>query len=229
MLITSFRLLYSRNALMWVGILLPPAAVKGEVSCRTIVLFGTKSREHPAAYDFRESFQRKGLYFHPLWLLGIPQNNVLRLLQWPKRTIKSFKHLQRRMTVRLCLSTAMMPSRTNSHQHLIKVAYFPKQVFYLEKSCCFDLYGNWKLMLISNSFLMCLKVSKWWNICIYIREDTSMALLWVHPSILLRIAGDHFERKKWVCCHISHDISQNTFQILIDTIISKCPQTQVVL
>lgn len=66
MLITSFRLLYSRNALMWVGILLPPAAVKGEVSCRTIVLFGTKSREHPTAYDFRESFQRKGLYFHPL-------------------------------------------------------------------------------------------------------------------------------------------------------------------
>lgn len=67
---------------------------------------------------------------------------------------------------------------------------------YLEKSYCFDLYGSWKLLLICNSFPMCLKVSKWWNICIYIREDTVMALLWVHPSILLHIAGDHFERKK---------------------------------
>ena len=81
MLITSFTLLYSRNVLMWVGILLPPAAVKGEVSCRIIVLFGTKSREHTTVYDFREGFQRKGLkpaYFPPLSTSGIPPEHCTR-------------------------------------------------------------------------------------------------------------------------------------------------------
>lgn len=138
-------------------------------------------------------------------------------------------HLQGRRRARLCPWWAMMPSRANSHHHLIKAAHSPKQVLYSGKSCCFDLYGNWKLMLISSSFLVCLKVSKWWNICIYIREDTAMALLRVHPCILLHIAGDRFEREKWVCCHFSYVISQNTLQILIDSIISKCPQTWVVL
>lgn len=61
MLITTFRLLYSRNALMCVGLLLPPAAVKGEVSGKIIVLFDTKSREHAIVCDFRTGFRKKGL------------------------------------------------------------------------------------------------------------------------------------------------------------------------
>lgn len=52
-----------------------------------------------------------------------------------------------------------------------------------------------------------------------------MVLLWVHPCILLHIAGDRFEREEWVWCHFSYDNSQNTLQILIDSIILKCPQT----
>lgn len=103
---------------------------------------------------------------------------------------------RRGVRARLCLLSAVVPSRTGSYHHLIQVAYFSERVLYLEKSYCFDLYGSWKLLLICNSFPMCLKISKWWNICIYIREDTVMALLWVHPSILLHIAGDDFERKK---------------------------------
>lgn len=161
--------------------------------------------------------------FMPCQLLGFPQKNVIGLTQWPKKTKTCFKlhkfspcrgdsdrgeqhkalqqppwNLQGRRRGRLCLWWAMMPSRANSHHHLLKAAYSPKQALYSGKSCCSDLYGSWKLILISSSFLMCLKVSKWWNICIYIREDTGMALLWVHPCILLHIAGDRFEREEWV-------------------------------
>lgn len=42
-----------QKCLIWVGILLPPAAAKDEVSCRIIVLFSTKSREHATVYDFK--------------------------------------------------------------------------------------------------------------------------------------------------------------------------------
>lgn len=94
-----------------------------------------------------------------------------------------------------CFSVGILRG-TNLYLCLIQIAYFPKQILYLEKSYFFDLYGNLKLILISNSFPICLKVSKWWNICIYIKEDTVMALLWVHPCILLHIAGDHREKRK---------------------------------
>lgn len=73
MLITSFRLLYSRDVLTWAGILLLPAAVKSEVSCSTTIFFGTKRREQDTVCDFK-GFHRKGFepgHSHPLSTSGI--------------------------------------------------------------------------------------------------------------------------------------------------------------
>lgn len=94
MLITSFRLLYSRNALRWVSILLPPAALKGDVSCRIIVFLVQRAENTPLPMISEKVFRGKGFnqgIFIPSQLLGFPQNKVLSLAKWPKRTITSFK------------------------------------------------------------------------------------------------------------------------------------------
>lgn len=103
MLITSFRLLSTRNASVWVSILLAPAAMKGEFSLllNYCAFFGTKSREHTTIGDFRGGLQMKTCIFSrhstklfssilnqgifmPYQLLGFPQNNAVCLTQQPK-------------------------------------------------------------------------------------------------------------------------------------------------
>lgn len=89
MLITSFRLLSSRNASVRVSILLAPDATKGEASCWIIVLFWYKKhRKHPRQW-LQRRFTDKNLgifqafnqvvfthpqpgYFHALSASGIP-------------------------------------------------------------------------------------------------------------------------------------------------------------
>lgn len=107
MLITSFRLLSTRNAWVWVSILLAPATMKGEASSYS-AFFGTKSREHTTTNDFRGGLQMKACIFSrhstklfsailnkgifmPYQLLGFPQNNVICLTQWPNKTKMCFK------------------------------------------------------------------------------------------------------------------------------------------
>lgn len=108
MLITSFRLLSSRNASVRVSILLAPAAMKGEASCWIIVLFWYKKhRKHPRQW-FQRGLQTKTWVFSrhstrlfspilkqgifmPYQLLGFPQNNVLSMMLWLKRTKMCFK------------------------------------------------------------------------------------------------------------------------------------------